>query len=87
MRTSSIARLHRGHVAVTKMDQAAEAFCWPGIHREIREKSGNCPSCRAAGRNLRTQIPRTELNKFEIVSEPNQKIQLGFAGPIKSRTR
>ena len=87
MRTSIIAMLHKVHVAVSKMDQAAEAFWWPGLHREIREKSENGPSCRAACKVLRTQIPRTDLNKLEVLSELNQIIQLDFAGLIKSRTR
>ena len=38
MRSSIVAMLHRGHVAITKMDQWAEVFWWPGMHREIREK-------------------------------------------------
>ena len=28
-----------------------------------------------------------EKNKVEILSEPNQEIQLDFAGPVKSKTR
>ena len=31
MRTSIIAMLHRRHVAIKKLDQAAEAFWWPGM--------------------------------------------------------
>ena len=57
------------------------------MYRKIQEKSENCPSCRAAGKNLRTQLPTTEINRLEILTEPNQKIQLDFAGPIKSNTR
>ena len=56
MRTSMTAIVHREHVAITKMDQVAEAFWWPGMHREIREKSENCPSCRAAGKNVKTRM-------------------------------
>ena len=44
MTTSIIARLHKGHVAITKSKQAAEAFWWPGMLRKFREKSENCPS-------------------------------------------
>ena len=58
----------------------------PGMQREIREKVENCPSCRAAGKNLKTQIPHTEINRLKILNEPNQEIQLNFAGPIKSKT-
>ena len=87
MRTTVIAMLHQGHPSTTKMDRSAEAFLWPGLHREIREKSENCPSCTASGKNLKTQLPSTERNKLDILFEPNQEIQLDFAGPIKSKTR
>ena len=52
---------------------------------EIQEKAETCPSCRAAGKNLTTQIPSTEENTLKILTEPNQKIQLDFAGPTKSK--
>ena len=87
MRTTIIAMLHQGHPSADKMDQSSTAFWWPGLHREIREKAENCPSCRASDKNLATQIPSTEKNNLEILSEPNQEIQLDFAGPIKSKTR
>ena len=79
--------LHNGHVSTNKMDQSAEAFWWPGIHREIRDKAENCPSCRTAGENLKTQIPQSETNRLEILTEPGQEIQLDFAGPIKTKSR
>ena len=50
-------------------------------------KSETCPSCRAAGKNITTQIPSTEKNNLEILTGLNQEIQLDFAGPIKSNTR
>ena len=87
MRSTIIAMLHIGYVSVTKMDKSAEAFWWPGLHREIREKTETCPSCRTAGKNLKTQIPQTEVNRLEILTEPGQEFQLDFAGPIKSKSR
>ena len=87
MRTTVIAMLHHGHTSAGKMEKLAEAFWWPGMNRKIHEKVESCPSCRAAGKNLITQIPSTEKNNLDIVTEPNQEIQLDFAGPIKSRTR
>ena len=87
MRTTVIALLQQGHPSATKMDQLAAEFWWPGIYQEIREKVENCPSCRASGKNLVTQLPSTEKNKLEILSEPYQEFQLDFAGPIKSKTR
>ena len=87
MRTTIVAMLHQGHTSAAKMDQLAEAFWWPSIHREIQEKADTCASCRAAGKNNITQIPSTEKNNLEILTEPNQEIQLDFAGPIQSKTR
>ena len=87
MRSTIIAMLHQGHTSTAKMDQLAEAFWWPGLHREIQEKAETCPSCRAAGKNTITQIPSTEKNTLEILTELNQAIQLDFAGPINSKTR
>ena len=87
MRSTIIAMLHRGHISTAKMDQLFEAFWWSAIHREIQEKAETCPSCRAAGKNIITQIPSTEKNKLEILTDPNQEFQLDFAGSIKSKTR
>ena len=87
MRPTMITMQHNGHVSINKMDKSAEAFWWPGIHREIRDKAENCPSCRTAGKNLKTQIPQSETNRLEILTEPGQQIQPDFAGPIKSKSR
>ena len=87
MRTTVIALLHHGHTSAAKMEQLSVAFWWPGRQREIQEKAESCPSCRAEGKNIVTQIPSTEKYNLEILTEPNQEIQLDFAGPIKSKTR
>ena len=55
-----IAMLHHGHTSAAKMEQLSVDFWWPGIQREIQEKAESCPSCRAAGKNIVTQIPSTE---------------------------
>ena len=67
---------HHGHVSINKMDKSAELFWWPGLHREIRDKAENCPSCRAAGNNLKTQLPQSETNGLEILTETGQEIQI-----------
>ena len=79
--------LHQGHTSAAKMVQLAEAFWWPRMHREIEEKAETCPSCRAAGKKIITQIPSTEKSKLDILTEPYQETQFDFAGPIKLRIR
>ena len=87
MRSTIIAMLHHGHISKNKMEQLAEAFWWLDLNRNIHEKAETCPSCRAAGKNIITQIPSTEKNTLEMLTEPNQEIQLNFAGPRKSKSR
>ena len=36
------------------------------------------------GKNVITRIPSTKKNNLEILTEPNQEIQLDFACAIKS---
>ena len=75
MRPTVVAMLHQGHPSASKMDQSAAAFWWPGLYREIREKAESCPSCRASGKNLTTQLPSTEktICKFYLnrTKKPN----------------
>ena len=66
MRSTIIATIHNGHVFINKMEQSAEAFWWPGLHREIRDKAENCPISRIAGKSLKTQLPQSEINRLEI---------------------
>ena len=40
-RSMIIAMLNHGHVSINKMDKSTEAFWWPGLHREIRDKAEN----------------------------------------------
>ena len=87
MRTTVIAMIHHGHTSAAKMEQLSVAFWWPGIQRVIQEKAVSCPSCRAAGKNIVTQTSSLKKNNLEILTEPNQEIQLDFAGPIKLKTR
>ena len=74
MRSTLIAMLHQRHVSANKMDQSVETFWWPGMHREIREKAANCPSCRAADKKLKAQIPHTEVNRLESLTEPIREV-------------
>ena len=87
IRGMMVSMLHQGHAATTKMELAAESVWWPGIYKDIRTKVEKCTACRLSGKSLITQLPTTEKFKLDLLSEPNQEIQLDFADPIKSKSR
>ena len=88
MRTTITAMLHQGHTSAAKMDQLAEAFWWPAIHREIQEKAETFPSCRAAGKNITTHIPSTEKKTENFNrTEPRNSIGLCRSNQIKTNAR
>ena len=60
IRNSVLAILHQEHVSITTMEDGAEAFWWPGIYRDIREKVKRCNPCRLSGKSFKTQLPKTE---------------------------
>ena len=73
MRSTITAMLHQGHPSATKLDQSAAAFWWHGLYRELREKAENCPSCRASGKNLTTQLPSTEKTIWKFYLNRTKK--------------
>ena len=60
----------------------ANRILWPNIHSEIVSKAKACRRCIDKGKNHRASIPKSQLGKLPSLTEPNQKIQMDFAGPI-----
>ena len=60
----------------------AKLIWWPHIHSEIVSKAKSCRQCIDKGKNLKALIHKTQLGKLPILEEPNQEIQMDFAGPI-----
>ena len=53
MRTTIVAMLHHGHAAADKMENAAGAFWWPGMYREIQRSPKTAPAAELQVRNLK----------------------------------
>ena len=87
LRTTIIMLLHKGHAAINKMTTAAKPFWWPRITREIQQKCDECIPCKMAGKNIKPQLPMTEINYLPPVEKTNQEIQLDFIGPIRFKHR
>ncbi|MEL7079763.1 MAG: integrase zinc binding domain-containing protein, partial [Cyanobacteria bacterium J06582_2] len=60
MRESVLNALHFGHPGESKMLSDSKIFWWPGMADEIKKKQKECTACRNAGKNLKTQIPKTD---------------------------
>ena len=55
---------------------------FPRIHREIVTLTQNCKPCIKIGKNLKPKIPKSKLANLPPLNEPNEEIQMDFAGPI-----
>ena len=87
LRTTNIMLLHKGHAAINKMTAAAKPFWWPQLIRDIQQKCDECIPCKMAGKNIKPQLPMTEINYLPPAEKTNQEIQLDFIGPIKFKHR
>ena len=74
--------LHRRHPEQTGMMHLANLFWFPRIHREIVTLTQNCQPCIKIGKNLKPIIPKNKISLLPPLTEPNEEVQLDFAGPI-----
>ena len=78
--------LHRLHEALpgqfAMKSLATQYIWWSKIHRESQVHGENCIECVQAGKSLKPLANQNNLGKFPTVAEPNQKMDLDFAGPL-----
>ena len=81
---NSIHRNHPGqfHGNHPGMMHLANMIWFPRIHREIVTLTQNCQPCIKIGKNLKPIIPKPKLANLPSLHEPNEEIQIDFAGPI-----
>ena len=60
----------------------AKLVWWPHIHSEIVAKAKACRHCIDKGEILKPIIPKNQLGDLPKLNEPNEEIQMDFAGPI-----
>ena len=76
-------RLHEAHPGQFAMKNLATQYIWwPKIYREIQVHGENCIECVKAGKNLKRLSNHNTLRKLPTVKEPNQEMELDFAGPL-----
>ena len=74
--------VHRTHPGQVGMIRLANLIWFPQIHRTIALRAENCRQCLDQGKNLKPIIPKSNLGTLPKLSEPNEELQIDFAGPI-----
>ena len=74
--------IHHNHPGQAGMLALAKLIWWPHIHSEIVSKAKASGQCIDKGKNLKALTPKTQLGQLTSLIEPNQEIQMDFAGPI-----
>ena len=77
--------LHQTHPGQAGMLRLADLVWFPRIHREVTAKAQSCGDCIKKGKNLKPLTPKNSLGILPKLSEPNEEVQLDFAGPIPFR--
>ena len=74
--------IHRKHPGHTGMMHLAILIWFPRLHREIVTLTQKCQPCITKGKNLKPIIPKNRTSELPPLMEPNEEVQLDFAGPI-----
>ena len=64
------------------MTELANRVWWPFCIRDLLNRSRLCKSSTDLGKNLKAILPSNKFKRLTPCVEPNQEIQLDFAGPI-----
>ena len=64
------------------MFAAAKDVWIPLIHRNITATAKYCKNCLEAAKNLKPDIPKSDMGETYVSKEPNDLVQLDFWGPV-----
>ena len=82
MSSAVLNRLHFNHHGRDKMFAAAKDVWIHLLHRKIAATAKYCKSCLEAGKNLKPDIPKSDIGETYVPKEPNDLVQLDFWGPV-----
>ena len=82
LRNAMMKTLHETHPGQFGMKYLAQYIWWPHINRKIYFHGINCSKCTSAGKNLKTVILNSQISELPPLSEPNEELNLDFAGPL-----
>ena len=84
LRSEMMKTLHETHPGQFGMKYLVQYIWWPHINRQIYFHGINCSECTSAGKNLKTVIPNSQASELPPLLEPNEELNLDFAGPLDS---
>ena len=89
LRPMVLQTVHSKHPGQAGMLALAKLIWYSHIHSEIVAQAQSCKHCIEKGKNLKPLIPRTNLGSLPTLVEPNEEIQMDFAGsiPFKNNTQ
>ena len=84
LRNAMMKNLDETHPDQFGMTYLAQYIWWPHINRQVYFHGINCYKCTSAGKNLKTVIPNSQTSELSPLLEPNEELNLDFAGPLDS---
>ena len=85
LRRTLMDALHLTHPGQGGMLEAAKHGWYPYLHRDIVATAQKCKNCRDKGKSLKVISGKKHYTTFDAVVEPNEEIQLDFAGPLPDK--
>ena len=78
----AIQQTHLGQAGMISLQNLVWFSC---IHRSLTSKPQACEECTKQGKNLKPILPKQNLVNFHTLAEPNEELQMNFAGSIPFR--
>ena len=82
LKGTALETFHNKHPGQAGMLALAQPIWYPHIHSDIVARSQACRHFTEKGKNLKPLIPKSQLGNLPPLSEPNEEVQMDFAGPI-----
>ena len=83
LRSAVLKRTHRGHLGQEAMLNVTHYLWWSHMHKDIVNLAEKCRSCNRYGKNAKNIIPKNATKTLPLLTQPEQELQLDYAGPLK----
>ena len=79
--------VHKTQPGQGGMIYLAQLIWYPQIYQDIVALAQRCKQCTKTGKNLKPIIPTNKYTELPPLSEPNEEIQMHFAGPLTNNNK